>query len=209
MPEPLGTFSLEMSEGGINKILGVLAIEHRVEIRPLGIDARILGSISLGGSVSVRDFRIRINGETATGSAQAAPAFTVKLDLPGRGPVEVPLDASFRIPEVISVTLKHTGSKALIVLSDLDLSMDLRCPPLVPQRVWNLVLGQLGRLKARVVQAIEAELRRRPIELFDLKEHSHLELADGKRMKTELAFETLEFKGGALRCSVSVADASA
>jgi hypothetical protein len=208
MPDPLGTFSLEMSEGGINKILEVLAIEHRVEIRPLGIDARILGSISVGGSVAVRDFRIRINGETATGSAQAAPAFTVKLDLPGRGPVEVPLDASFRIPEVISVTLEHTGSKAQIVLSNLDLSMDLRCPPLVPQRVWDLLLGQLGRLKARIVQAIETELRRRPIELFDLKDHSGFELPDGKNLETKLSFETLEFKGGALRCSINVADAS-
>ena len=207
MANGLGSFSLELSEAGINRILEVIDPGQKVEVPPLGIDARILGSIKLGGSVAVRGFRIRIDDTTATGSARAEPAFTLALTLPGREPAELPLDASFRIPEVISVGLKHVGSKAFLVLSDLDLSIELRSPPVVPRRIWELVLGQLSRLKERVVSLLEAELRRHPIELFDLKDHAQLELPGGKRIDTALAFEELEFKQGALRCTIRVAEA--
>ena len=36
----LGSFGLEVSEAGINRILEVMAIERRAEIKPVGIDAR-------------------------------------------------------------------------------------------------------------------------------------------------------------------------
>jgi hypothetical protein len=203
----LGSFGLEVSQAGINRILEVLAIERRVEIKPVGIDARFLGSIALGGAVTISDFRVGISDTTATGSAQATPALSLSLDLPGRGPREMPLDVTFRIPEVIAVGLQHVGSKAFIVLSDLDLTMEPRCPPLVPQRAWDLVLGQLGRVKTRIVGAIEDQLRRRPIELFDLADHSRLSLPGDKHLPTRLEFETLEFKAGSLVCRIRVSEA--
>lgn len=205
----LGTFSFEVSEAGINRILEVLGVEHSVEVPPLGIDARIFGSISLGGSVRISNFRISIADTTATGSAQAAPAFTLTVDLPGRGPDRVPLDMTFRIPEVIAVGLKHVGPKAFLVLSDLELSIDPKCPPVVPKRAWNLVLSQVGRLKTRIVQAIEAELRRRPIELFDLTDHAQLRFPGDKMMPTRLSFEALEFRKGSICCSIRIDEAEA
>ena len=83
----------------------------------------------------------------------------------------------------------------------------LQAPPVVPKRLWEFALGQLAKIKDRVVTAIENQLKKRPIELLDLREHSDLKFPGDKTLPTRQSFGTLEFRDGSLYCTIRVDEA--
>jgi hypothetical protein len=203
---PLASFSLQLTQTCVNEVLARMAVTNKVEIPPLSVDTRILGKLVLQGTITLSHFRVRISEGTASASVQAVPSFTLEYSGPGDRSLLVPLDVSFRIPEMVSVSLIHEGSKALMVLSNVDVALELERPGLIPERVWNLFGRQIDRLRGLIRKALDAALRQRPIRLFDLADHARFGLGDGKSLPTTLEFEELGFRGGALVCTVHVVD---
>ena len=202
----LGSLGVELTQSGVNTILDLLDVTTKVDVPTLKIpkEKGLLGQLIISGSVTLTNIHLAIDGSNGSGTATVSPSFTIKYDPPfGKPPKPTNLDCSIDPPS-FGVALSYEETKAFLTLNVDTISVHITRPGWISEVIWKELTKLLGRFEGVIKDAVDAQLKKHPIELVDLTSYSHIPFPKGKILDTALTFEGLGFSDSKLVIGIEV-----